>query len=32
MTMTARHTRPDEGVRFEMPDGAYMVKASSEET
>ena len=32
MTMTARHTRPDEGVRLEMPDGEYIVKASAEET
>ena len=32
MTVTARHTRPDEGVRFEMPDGAHIVKASAEET
>jgi quercetin dioxygenase-like cupin family protein len=32
MTATARHTRPDEGVRFDMPDGAHMVKASPEET
>jgi quercetin dioxygenase-like cupin family protein len=32
MTVTARHTRPDEGVRFEMPDGEYIVKASAEET
>lgn len=32
MTVTARHTRPDEGVRFEMPDGAHTVKASAEET
>jgi hypothetical protein len=32
MTVTARHTRPDEGVRLEMPDGAHIVKASAEET
>lgn len=32
MTVTARHTRPEEGVRFEMPDGAHIVKASAEET
>ena len=32
MTVTARHTRPDEGVRFEMPDGAHIVMASAEET
>ena len=32
MTVTARHTRPDEGVRFEMPDGAHIVKADPEET
>jgi quercetin dioxygenase-like cupin family protein len=32
MTVTARPTRPDEGVRFEMPDGAHIVKASAEET
>jgi quercetin dioxygenase-like cupin family protein len=32
MTVTARHIRPDEGVRLEMPDGAYIVKAGAEET
>ena len=32
MTVTARHTRPDEGVRLHMPDGAHIVKASAEET
>ena len=32
MTVTARHTRPDEGVRLEMPDGGHIVKASAEET
>ncbi len=32
MTVTARQTRPDEEVRFEMPDGAHIVKARAEET
>ena len=32
MTVTARYTRPDEGARFEMPDGAHIAKASAEET
>jgi quercetin dioxygenase-like cupin family protein len=32
MTMTARYTRPDEGARFEMPDGVHIVKASAEGT
>jgi quercetin dioxygenase-like cupin family protein len=32
MTVTAHYTRPDEGARFDMPDGAYTVKASAEQT
>ena len=32
MTVTARYTRPDEGARFEMPDGAHIAEASAEET
>ena len=32
MTVTARHTRPGEGVRLEMPDGAHIVRASAVDT
>jgi quercetin dioxygenase-like cupin family protein len=32
MTATARPIRPDEGARFEMPDGAHIARASAEET
>ena len=32
MTVTVHVTRPDEGARLDMPDGAYLVKASAEET
>lgn len=32
MTGTARPTAPDQGVRFEMPDGAHISKASAEQT
>jgi quercetin dioxygenase-like cupin family protein len=32
MTVTVHITRPDEGARFDMPDGAYIVKASAEQT
>ena len=32
MTVTTHNTRLAEGDRFEMPDGAYVVKASAEQT
>ena len=32
MTVAVHITRPEEGARLEMPDGAYVVKASAEET
>jgi quercetin dioxygenase-like cupin family protein len=32
MTVSVHHIRPDEGARFEMPDGAHTVKASADET